>query len=210
MPNYKPTRVTGAPVEGFELTLGYLDLWPPYYTAERPHLGRDYGCPTGTPVRNPYLNPVRVKAVHKVDANNKPLDGWGDGSLGNIVILDMEDTEFFGGFAHLSRIDVQPSQVLSPGQVIGLSGATGTVSGAHLHWQHSADQNFSRAAKTEDPMRGLVTEAPADDLRESLNNLNAAVIDIRDAGAARDAALDSRLKGIERGIQALVNALPKG
>lgn len=217
MPDYKPTRVSGPPVDGFPLTLAYLATWPPYYTEARPHLGRDYGCPDKTPVKNPYLNPVRVKAVHLVDAQNKPLDGWGDGTLGNICILDMEDTEFFGGFAHMSRIDVKPDQVLSPGQLIGLSGASGFVDGAHLHWQHSADVNFSRSAKTEDPMSGLVGTVTLVDVNNSLTNLSNVVGADRLAGIARDEAMARELAGIAKtnldilkALGALSNALPKG
>ena len=35
---------------------------------------------------------------------------------------------------HLSRIDVKPGQQLTRGQQLGLSGATGRVTGPHLHW----------------------------------------------------------------------------
>jgi len=35
---------------------------------------------------------------------------------------------------HLSRIDVKPGQKIAKGQQLGLSGATGRVTGPHLHW----------------------------------------------------------------------------
>jgi murein DD-endopeptidase MepM/ murein hydrolase activator NlpD len=37
-------------------------------------------------------------------------------------------------YAHLSRIDVKVGQIVENGQVLGLSGATGRVTGPHLHW----------------------------------------------------------------------------
>ena len=36
--------------------------------------------------------------------------------------------------AHLSRIDVTAGTEVSRGQMLGLSGATGRVTGPHLHW----------------------------------------------------------------------------
>jgi hypothetical protein len=52
---------------------------------------------------------------------------------GNIVVLD-HGSGLFTTYAHLSRIDVSPGRLVEKGQVIGLAGATGRVSGPHLHW----------------------------------------------------------------------------
>lgn len=37
-------------------------------------------------------------------------------------------------YCHLSKIDVEKGQAIRQGQLIGLVGKTGRVTGAHLHW----------------------------------------------------------------------------
>ena len=37
-------------------------------------------------------------------------------------------------FCHLSKIDVSTGQILQQGELLGLVGKTGRVTGAHLHW----------------------------------------------------------------------------
>jgi len=52
---------------------------------------------------------------------------------GNSVIID-HGFGIFTLYAHLSEIEVKEDQYVEPGQVIGKAGATGRVSGPHLHW----------------------------------------------------------------------------
>ena len=52
---------------------------------------------------------------------------------GNAVVID-HGTGVFTIYAHLSRIDVAAGQHINKGQRLGLTGATGRVSGPHLHW----------------------------------------------------------------------------
>jgi len=52
---------------------------------------------------------------------------------GNAVVID-HGTGIFTIYAHLSRIEVTPGQHIEKGQRLGLTGATGRVSGPHLHW----------------------------------------------------------------------------
>jgi murein DD-endopeptidase MepM/ murein hydrolase activator NlpD len=52
---------------------------------------------------------------------------------GNAVVID-HGTGIFTIYAHLSRIDVTAGRHVEKGQRLGLTGATGRVSGPHLHW----------------------------------------------------------------------------
>jgi hypothetical protein len=83
------------------------------------HGGVDFRAATGTPIY----------------AANTGIVGLAKNLFysGNIVILD-HGSGLFTTYAHLSRIDVTPGRLVEKGQVIGLAGATGRVSGPHLHW----------------------------------------------------------------------------
>ena len=52
---------------------------------------------------------------------------------GNCVVID-HGLGLFTISMHLSRIDVREGQHVTTGERIGLSGATGRVTGPHLHW----------------------------------------------------------------------------
>lgn len=53
---------------------------------------------------------------------------------GEVVWLD-HGREILSVYAHLSRIDVRVGQSVRRGQTIGLSGASGDVTGPHLHFE---------------------------------------------------------------------------
>lgn len=84
------------------------------------HTGQDFAVPTGTPVR-------------AVGAGTVVFTGCGDG-FGNQVVLRHADG-YYTQYAHLSRIGVKVGSRLDAGEVLGLSGATGNVSGPHLHFE---------------------------------------------------------------------------
>lgn len=84
-----------------------------------PHAGTDFLSPAGTPILAP--NAGRVVAARDLYFS------------GRTVILD-HGLGLFSQLAHMSRIDVAEGDVVTAGQVVGLVGATGRVTGAHLHW----------------------------------------------------------------------------
>jgi murein DD-endopeptidase MepM/ murein hydrolase activator NlpD len=83
------------------------------------HQGADFRAATGTPIRAP--NAGRVVLAQSLYF------------AGNTVIID-HGLGVFSLLAHLSRIDVEPGAVVARGEVLGQSGATGRVTGPHLHW----------------------------------------------------------------------------
>jgi murein DD-endopeptidase MepM/ murein hydrolase activator NlpD len=84
-----------------------------------PHAGADLRATTGTPVHA--TNRGRVVLAKDLFFT------------GNTVIID-HGLGIYSLYAHLSRIDVTDGDVVKNGQVIGLAGATGRVTGPHLHW----------------------------------------------------------------------------
>ncbi len=84
------------------------------------HGGTDFGGGVGAPIMAP-ANGMVVLA--------EPLV-----VRGNVVILD-HGWGVYTGYWHLSEIGVQAGQQIQKGEVLGLLGATGLVTGAHLHWE---------------------------------------------------------------------------
>jgi murein DD-endopeptidase MepM/ murein hydrolase activator NlpD len=87
--------------------------------ARNPHAGADLKATTGTPIRS--TNTGRVVLAKDLFFT------------GNTVIVD-HGLGIYTLYAHLSRIDVQKDAIVDRAQVVGLAGATGRVTGPHLHW----------------------------------------------------------------------------
>lgn len=89
-----------------------------------PHGGTDFLSPSGTPIKSP--NAGRVVCARDLYFT------------GNTVIID-HGLGMFSMLAHLSRLDVKEGETVRESQIVGLVGATGRVTGPHLHWALSVN-----------------------------------------------------------------------
>ncbi|WP_329551774.1 M23 family metallopeptidase [Streptomyces sp. NBC_00696] len=108
----------GLPVTGGTIGTGYRvagSMWSSGY-----HTGVDFVVPTGT----------TIKAV----AAGTVVSAAYDGAYGNEVVIRHADGEY-SQYAHMSQLSVSAGQTVTEGQQIGLSGATGNVTGPHLHFE---------------------------------------------------------------------------
>jgi murein DD-endopeptidase MepM/ murein hydrolase activator NlpD len=83
------------------------------------HMGTDFAGAVGAPIRAAGRGVVAL------------VDSFHLG--GNVVYID-HGAGLVTGYLHLSRIDVEQGQIVEAGQVIGGVGASGRVTGPHLHW----------------------------------------------------------------------------
>lgn len=83
------------------------------------HTGADFLSPEGAPIRAPAGGRIVLASARYFS--------------GNTVVID-HGLGLFSLFAHLSAVSAKTGDVVKTGDVIGTVGATGRVTGPHLHW----------------------------------------------------------------------------
>lgn len=83
------------------------------------HKGVDLRSPQGRPIRATAAGKVQIARMYRLHGGTVGLDhGQGISSA----------------YIHMSKLNVQPGDVVQKGDVIGFVGSTGFATGPHLHW----------------------------------------------------------------------------
>ncbi len=98
----------------------------PILKKQRPHLGTDYGAPTGT-------------LVWTTARGQVAFAGWQSG-YGKLVEI-VHPNGYRTRYAHLSKILVRKGQVVEQKESIGKVGATGLATASHLHYEIIKDDH---------------------------------------------------------------------
>ena len=112
----------GCSIPRWPVDAGMTSAYGFRFSGVRPdvHRGVDLDVPSGTPVRAMADARVRFAGV---------MSGFG-----NVIWLD-HGGSVLSVYAHLSEIHVAAGTLVQGGHVIGRSGATGNVTGPHLHFE---------------------------------------------------------------------------
>lgn len=110
------------PIEGARLSSGYGTRKHPVLGYTRLHKGLDFSAPTGTPIMAAGDGVVERASRY--------------GSYGNYVRIRHNGT-YKTAYAHLSKYGrgIKEGKRVKQGQIIGYVGATGRVTGRHLHYE---------------------------------------------------------------------------
>lgn len=117
------------------------DVRPPRWSPTNPHRGVDISTPTGTRCYAPAFE-------------QRVVSFFNNGSFGIGVCLDLIGTPYYLLYAHLSSAAVDIGQELPAGHFVGLTGATGDVTGPHIHLQCGQSNMFPATLSGHvDPLR---------------------------------------------------------
>jgi murein DD-endopeptidase MepM/ murein hydrolase activator NlpD len=112
------------------------------------HFGQDFNAPYGT-------------EVYATGNGTVTVAGWSGNGFGNYVMID-HGYGYQTIYGHLSKIDVSVGLNVKRGDLIGLTGNSGTSSGPHLHYQIDHNENH------ENPLNFFSDDLSADEYREMI------------------------------------------
>ncbi len=117
--------VVGAVIsQPFGCTALELEPFDPFCPGRHIHTGIDLAAPTGTEVRSATAGIAHI--------------GLDSNGAGNYVMVEADaHTRIF--YCHLSAFRVRSGESVTPGQLIGLVGATGLATGPHVHLEVQVD-----------------------------------------------------------------------
>ncbi|MDX2731339.1 MULTISPECIES: LysM peptidoglycan-binding domain-containing M23 family metallopeptidase [unclassified Streptomyces] len=127
-PSTAPAVTKPAPAQSS--SSGYVAPVPGKHTTNYRASGANWSSGSHTGIDFPVSTGTSVKAI---TSGTVVTAGWG-GAYGNEVVVKHADGHY-SQYGHLSALSVSVGQTLSTGQQIGLSGATGNVTGPHLHFE---------------------------------------------------------------------------
>ncbi len=124
------------PVGSGKITSSFGERINPVTKKKEHHNGIDIAVPEGTPVSVPAPGEV-------VSVNENPIGG--------LQVIVKHRSGVITGYSHLSKSLVKLGDAVRPGDPIALSGRTGQVTGAHLHFSVR-----DKAGKYLDPAGAIV------------------------------------------------------
>lgn len=118
---FERTLPAGTPIPDMPLSSGFGYRTHPIFKQRYFHYGLDFDAPENTP--------VLATADGVVEYVRESTSGYGR------LITLRHAHDFRTAYAHLKEQLVVPGQIVRKGDVIGLSGNTGTSTGPHLHYE---------------------------------------------------------------------------
>ncbi|WGW10825.1 peptidoglycan DD-metalloendopeptidase family protein [Saxibacter everestensis] len=112
------------PANGYPITSSFGYRIHPITGSKRLHTGTDFGVPCGTP--------IRAAASGRVVSA-----GWG-GGYGNRVVIShgsIKGSRIATTYNHNIKVNVSAGQKVRKGQIVSISGTTGSSTGCHLHFE---------------------------------------------------------------------------
>lgn len=128
----------------------------------RPHNGIDYAASTGTPVMSSGDGKVVKAGYSRLNGN---------------YIFVQHGERYTTKYLHLSRKHVRTGDRVKQGQVIGRVGATGRVTGPHLHYEFLVDGVHRNPRTVELPQAKSLAESELPSFRQQADKIIAVLND---------------------------------